>query len=57
MTAETTVEWGVCPVCGAWVMGPLLEDLTLYTAAVEHCPPPGAAKPDHTRLIISGIRH
>ncbi|MGA5819751.1 hypothetical protein ACPC54_18060 [Kitasatospora sp. NPDC094028] len=36
---EERTEMGVCPVCGAWVRGRWLEDITQYIAAVEHCPP------------------
>ncbi|MEV7358224.1 hypothetical protein [Kitasatospora sp. NPDC091276] len=37
--AEERVERGLCLVCGRWVRGRFVRDLTQYTAEVDHCPP------------------
>ncbi|MEU4296325.1 hypothetical protein [Kitasatospora aureofaciens] len=39
---EEQTELGRCTVCGAWVRGRFVQDLTAYVAEVEHCPPPDA---------------
>lgn len=43
--AEPRTEWGVCPVCGRYAEGRFLEDLTPYTAVVEHCASPNQPNP------------
>lgn len=53
--AGVPIEWGICPVCGVEARGPLLGDLTAYTAAVEHCPPPNAPDPQPALPVLGSL--
>ncbi|MFH9348310.1 hypothetical protein [Kitasatospora sp. NPDC017646] len=48
---EEQIEYGRCTVCGRWVYGRFIQDITAYVAEVEHCPSrdtdPSTTSPTH----------